>query len=111
FWTGTFKHDVVAGIELSREEIHRSGYLLSNPAGTATSSTGQRPFPPNPYFPTDHIVLEGKVYDATIDTIGAYVEDTIHLSKQWIVNGGLRVDDFTRDQVGGAGATADPATQ
>ncbi|MEI9899418.1 MAG: hypothetical protein WDN31_03980 [Hyphomicrobium sp.] len=48
FVTGSFKHDVVAGIEISREEIHRSSYLLSNPAGTATTSTGLRPFRPIP---------------------------------------------------------------
>ena len=30
--------------------------------------------------------------------------DTIHLSEQWIVNGGMRFDDFERDQVGGRAA-------
>jgi hypothetical protein len=43
----------------------------------------QRPFPPDPYGLTDQIVLEGKVYDATIDTIAGYLEDTVHLSKEW----------------------------
>jgi len=96
FLTGTFKHDVVAGIEVSREKIHRSGYNV-------TRATGARPFPPDPYDVTDTILGEYKVYDATIDTIGAYVEDTVHLSKEWIVNAGIRVDDFTRDQIGGPG--------
>lgn len=107
FTTGTFKHDVVAGIELSREEIHRSSYLFDTPNGT--SRPIQRPFPPDPYGLTDHIVLEGKVYDATVDTIAGYIEDTVHLSKEWIVNGGVRVDDFTRDQVGGPGTATTPA--
>ena len=110
FSTGTFQHDVVAGLELSREEIHRSGYLFNTPNGIARPV--QRPFPPNPYGLTDQIVLEGKVYDATIDTIAGYVEDTVHLSKEWIVNGGIRIDDFSRDQVGGPGtATTAAAAQ
>ena len=55
---------------------------------------------------TDMILGKGKVYDATIDTIGAYLTDTIHLSKQWIFNAGIRLDDFSRDQVGGPGINA-----
>jgi catecholate siderophore receptor len=37
--------------------------------------------------------------------------DTVHLTDQWIVNGGVRFDDFERDQVGGTGAagTTNPA--
>ncbi len=101
FSTGTFQHDVVAGMELSREAIQRSGYLFNLPNGIARPI--QRPFPPNPYGLTDQIVAESKIYDATIDTIAGYLEDTVHLSKEWIVNGGIRVDDFTRDQVGGPG--------
>jgi catecholate siderophore receptor len=105
FDTGGLKHDMVAGIEVSREEIARSGYSVSNLYDTT------RPFPSNPYSPTDTILSKGKVYDATIDTIGTYLSDTVHLSEQWIVNGGFRFDDFERDQVGGRGAagTTDPA--
>ena len=110
FSTGTFQHDVVAGLELSREEIHRSGYLLTPGNGATLAIRGTfRPFPPNPYGMTDQIVLEGKVYDATIDTIAGYVEDTVHLSKEWIVNAGVRVDDFSRDQVGGPGTATTTA--
>ena len=102
--TGTFQHDVVAGMELSREAIQRSGYLLTPGNGATLAIRGAfRPFPPNPYGLTDQIVAESKIYDATIDTIAGYLEDTVHLSKEWIVNGGIRVDDFTRDQVGGPG--------
>ena len=110
FSTGAFHHDVVAGLELSREEIHRSGYLLTPGNGATLAIRGTfRPFPPNPYGMTDQIVLEGKVYDATIDTIAGYVEDTVHLSKEWIVNAGVRVDDFSRDQVGGPGTATTTA--
>jgi catecholate siderophore receptor len=107
FDTGTFHHDVVAGVEVSRETIDRFGYNVSNrfDAQTPTPGFPTRLFPinlNNPAF-TDVILGKGKVYDATIDTVGVYLSDTVHLSKQWIVNAGIRLDDFSRDQVGGPG--------
>jgi catecholate siderophore receptor len=127
FNTGTFFHDLVAGVELSRESINRYGYNVSNYFDPQTPTAGfpgftgscaglpqARPFPGglnNPCY-TDQILGKGKVYDATIDTATAYLTDAIHLSKQWILNAGLRLDDFSRDQVGGKGptGTTDPAT-
>jgi catecholate siderophore receptor len=114
FTTGTFKHDVVAGLELSREKIHRSNITVTNcydniaPAASMGCPQGAvarpRPFPPNPYSPIDKITGRPWVYDATIDTAGLYILDTVHLSDQLIVNGGVRYDDFERDQVGLAAA-------
>jgi catecholate siderophore receptor len=115
FTTGTFFHDLVAGVELSRESIDRYGYLVSNRFDPQTPSEPGFPprlFPFNLYDPTftDVILGKGKVYDATIDTAAVYLEDTIHLSKQWILNAGVRFDDFSRDQVGGPGVSGDPNT-
>jgi catecholate siderophore receptor len=108
FNTGPFHHNFVAGVEVTRETIDRFGYNVTNRFDAQTPS--QPGFPPrlfpihlyNPAF-TDVILGKGKVYDATIDTIGTYLTDTVHLSKQWIVNAGIRFDDFGRDQVGGPG--------
>ena len=114
FNTGAFHHDLVAGVELTRETINRLGYNVSNKFDTPpVAPNPARPFPFDPYDPTftDVILGKGKVYDATISTAGAYLSDTIHLSKQWIANAGVRFDNFERDQVGGTGAagTTDPA--
>ncbi len=105
FETGGLKHDLVAGVEVTREEIDRRSYTVTNrydaqtptPAGFPT-----RNFPGDLYDPafTDIITGKNKVYDATIDTVGAYLTDTVRLSKQWIINGGIRFDDFERDQSG-----------
>ncbi len=100
FSTGTFHHTVVAGVEVTRETIDRYGYNVTNNFDIL------RPFPPNPYAQIDKVIGKGKVYDATIDTIGTYLSDTVHLSKQWIFNAGIRLDDFTRDQIGGPGINA-----
>ncbi len=105
FNTGNFHHKLVAGVELTRETINRLGYNVTN------NFDALRPFPPDPFVQIDTILGKGKVYDATITTAGAYLSDTVYLSKQWIVNAGLRFDDFQRDQIGGTGAagTTDPA--
>lgn len=94
FRTGTFKHDLVAGVEVTRENIDRDGYTVSNLFDTT------RPFPPNPYIQNDTILAKARVYDATIDTVGTYLLDTVHLSEQWIINGGIRLDNFERVQTG-----------
>jgi catecholate siderophore receptor len=110
FNTGTFHHDLVAGVELTRETINRFGYNVSNSFDAQTPTPGfpTRLFSQNLYDPrfTDAILGKGKVYDATIDTVGVYLTDTIHLSKEWIVNAGVRLDDFSRDQAGGPGINA-----
>jgi catecholate siderophore receptor len=110
FNTGPFHHNLVAGLELSRETIDRYSYSVSSffDSNSANFKGIVRPFPGglyNPFF-TDVILGKGLVYNATVDTVGAYLTDTIHLSKQWIVNAGVRFDDFTRDQVGGPGINA-----
>ena len=97
FTTGTFRHNLVAGLEVTRENFDRDAYFVPSNFDTT------RPFPPNPYSPTDSILRKGRTYDATIDDVGVYLLDTIHLSEQWIINGGVRFDDFSRDQVGGPG--------
>ena len=103
FNTGPFYHNLVAGVELTRETINRNAYNVSNNFDLL------RPFPPNPYVQIDKILGKGNVYDATITTVGTYLTDTIHLSKQWIVNAGIRLDNFERDQIGGPGATGNAA--
>jgi catecholate siderophore receptor len=108
FNTGGFHHNVVAGVEVTRETIDRFGYNVTNRFDFQTPSQPgfpRRLFPTNLYDPrfTDQIIGKGRVYDATIDTVGSYLMDTVHLSKEWIVNAGVRLDNFRRDQVGGPG--------
>lgn len=115
FRTGFLKHDMVAGVELSRERIDRDGYrVLENPPLNSGGTAGIIPnFPfTDPHRNSASIAFKGNVYNATVDTVGTYLMDTIRLSDQWIVNGGIRVDQFQRDQVGfaGVGTPAQQAT-
>jgi outer membrane receptor for monomeric catechols len=69
FATGTFKHNLVAGVEVTREKIRRDGYAVSNKFDTPSVTGFPRPFPGGLYDPfyTDVIEGKGRVYDATID--------------------------------------------
>jgi catecholate siderophore receptor len=123
FNSGVFFHNLVFGVELSREEIDRYGYNVTNCFDAQTPATNPpcsvaglnpRPFPAGLFDPTytDRILGKGNVYNATINTAAFYLTDTVHLSKEWSVNFGVRWDDFTRDQIGGTGptGTTDPLT-
>ena len=111
FNTGSFHHNLVAGADATRETIDRYGYNVSNRFDAQTPSQPgfpTRQFPRDLYKPafTDVVLGKGNVYDATVTTVGLYLMDAVHLSKEWIVNAGIRFDDFSRDQVGGPGINA-----
>ena len=115
FNTGTVHHNLVAGVEVTREKIDRFGYGVTNrydPQTPTPLGFPPRLFPGDLYDPffTDVITGKGRTYKATIDTVGTYLTDTVHLSKQWIFNAGVRFDNFERDQVGGPGLNA-PGTK
>ncbi|MFN0219435.1 MAG: TonB-dependent siderophore receptor [Hyphomicrobium sp.] len=99
FALGGFRHEVVTGVEYSREKIDRGSHTITtiSAPGTIVPILNPDPF-------RDPRVWNGvtsRTYKADIEDIGFYISDTIHLSDQWIVNGGVRYDDFTRDQIGG----------
>ena len=99
FNTGSFEHTVVAGFEYSRDTIDRFNITFS-PAGNAVLPTLGDPDPLRAGFITGRTFN----YKATVETIGGYIGDTVKLSDQWIVDAGIRVDDFSRDQVGATAA-------
>jgi catecholate siderophore receptor len=97
FNTGPLLHTMVAGIEISRDNIERYSY-------SSLGATPAQPlFNPNPFrsVPPNYLTRTW-VFDGTVDTKAAYLLDTIKLSEQWSINGGVRVDNFERTQVGAA---------
>ena len=89
FDTGGFAHDLVLGFEISEESSRNQ--LRSVTAGTPTDI-----FDPDPTRPwTGTIVdLPGEVVRAKADTVAAYLFDSIELSEQFIVTGGLRWERY-----------------
>jgi catecholate siderophore receptor len=96
FDTSGLKHTMVAGIEVGREDISRWGYGGINTL-TAGGSFVQNLFNPN-HHPGAKLPDRAWTFDATIETRAAYLLDTVELNKQWLVNGGVRIDNVKRTQ-------------
>lgn len=91
FDVGSVSHSVTAGVELSREETdnRRSAHSDNQPpivdvANPDSSQSPLGPMPPN----------NGPLNETTVDTIGVYAFDTLSLTEQWQLTGGLRWDSF-----------------
>ena len=86
--TGSMRHDVVTGVELSRETTsnQNSAQTTNQPqVSIIDPNPGDRPFGPMP-------ANSGNPSDTTLHQAGAYVFDTINISPRWQLTGGLRFD-------------------
>lgn len=104
FNTGSMKHALVTGIELSRENVSRDTYRgqdtesygTSNIAGCTVSAL-------NPDTSgcwdsgTMQLVLAGNPTMVQVVTKSAYIADTVALFPNLFVNGGVRFDDYDID--------------
>lgn len=104
FNTGSLRHRLAAGIELSAEDAAAAAFATNTNPGTGA------PFPidaADPYragafqnLPTEHSEVE-------VRTIAAYLHDTVELSPQWQLTGGVRVEQYEVD-ISGRTATGAP---
>lgn len=118
FETGSLKHSLAAGIELSSEKTNRTSYLV-DPAKNAsdTHNTGsivngacsskygigapsnywctsaQNPTPNDPF---NGAIIGGQNPTRIVtDTRSAWAFDTVTFNPQWSVNGGVRFDSYS----------------
>lgn len=90
FASGRLRHAVVVGLELAREESANRGRNISDMPGASLSK-------PNPNQAFTGTVSPGARAEATANSVAAYLFDTVELSEQWEVTGGLRWDRFDVD--------------
>jgi catecholate siderophore receptor len=102
------KHSFNAGIEFDRESTDRSSYVFTpgtnNPitgtftcptSGAATLYNCTTLVNPNPYDPwATTRSVSGALTNVRTRTKAAYAFDTIEINPQWLLNLGLRWDDF-----------------
>lgn len=95
FETGSIKHNVATGLELSREKSDAKRYpndtTLGNPGTTDI-------FNPNPYRPTATPALgliPTQSSQVDIDTVAVYANDTLQFNPQWQLTAGLRAERYT----------------
>ncbi|KPC54201.1 catecholate siderophore receptor Fiu [Amantichitinum ursilacus] len=103
FNTGSLKHDLSAGFELTREEQTVYGHATAVEPVVSI-------YAPNSNVAATNYGRNGADAHGTTDTIAAYAFDTIALTPQWEVNGGIRVDHYKTDYdsataCGGTGRT------
>ena len=100
FLTGAIKHNFDVGLELSREKNRNAGYNVTTLTGTACPAplTGldcTQVYNPNPNDPWTGTITRGNVNHNTTDTIGVYAFDSMAFGEKWILNLGLRWDDYS----------------
>ncbi|SER52017.1 catecholate siderophore receptor [Pseudomonas sp. NFACC02] len=99
-----FKNNYSTGIELTREKTRVSGYSNStsaltncSPTGTGNSVSGNctslaNPNPDDAYGGT--ITRNYATTETAANTRSIYAFDTLELTPQWLINGGVRYDSF-----------------
>ena len=100
FDTGGIKHTLLTGLELSREKLNRWNYTLDadpTQAGAQAPSVTSPLLAPNPYSPLSYTKTPNLRALASGDTVAAYAQDQIELSKHWKALVGLRWERFTAD--------------
>jgi catecholate siderophore receptor len=103
FETGSLKHSLITGVEVTREQSKTTGREFNNAATGAYGQTIQQAYTnappadlhnPNPHDPYTGAYRSTTTTKTTADTIGVYAFDTIELSEQFEVNGGVRWDSY-----------------
>ncbi|MCV0414083.1 MAG: TonB-dependent siderophore receptor [Brevundimonas sp.] len=108
FQTGAIRHSFDIGLELSTEDNKNASYTVTTTGGTACPAplTGfdcTLVYDPNPNDPWTGSIVRGAVSANTTDTTAVYAFDSIAFGEKWLLNLGLRWDDYSVDGVDGAG--------
>jgi catecholate siderophore receptor len=99
FETGRLRHTFVAGVEAGRETSDPTRFTYSGVPGTTLLNPDE-----NQLF-TGVPSISSKVKTTGV-SVGAYVLDTVQLSRKWEASGGVRWDRFDADYQQTAGAPA-----
>ncbi len=93
FVTGGVEHDLTTGLELTREQLDTTGWAVV--PGTAWPAANL--YNPNPEVSGLQWRRSGLDREGQVDTMAAYMFDTLKLSEQWQLNAGLRLDRYDAD--------------
>jgi catecholate siderophore receptor len=113
FSTGGLRHSFDIGLELAREDNSNASYAVTTTSGSACPAplTGFDCTPlyaPNPRDPWTGAITRGLISTATTDTLGLYALDSIEIGERFVVNLGLRYDDYSVEGRTASGTVAAP---
>ncbi|WP_312164702.1 TonB-dependent siderophore receptor [Phenylobacterium sp.] len=106
FRTGGIEHSYDVGLELSRETNRNASYVIYTTAGAAcpagftgaTTAAGvadcTRVYAPNPSDPWQGIIARPDPSVNYTNTVGVYAFDTLSFGDKWMLNLGVRFDDY-----------------
>ncbi|MBV7481893.1 TonB-dependent siderophore receptor [Bordetella sp. BOR01] len=103
FDTGSLKHSFDVGVEFTTERNKNAGYDVTTTAGSFCPAVWGGVDCTPVYDPNPHDNWSGKIErgditaDSKSNTRSIYAFDTVELSKQWQVSGGVRYDYYTID--------------
>ncbi|WP_292052036.1 MULTISPECIES: TonB-dependent receptor [unclassified Brevundimonas] len=113
FQTGAITHNFNLGVELSREKNRNASYAITTTGGSACPSpmTGFDCTPlyaPNTSDRWQGTIERNVVSRNTTDTVALYGFDSINIGEKFIVNLGLRYDDYSVEGVDASGTVNAP---
>ncbi len=88
FDTGSIKHTLIAGAEISRDTYNNQGYTRNNMPVVSLVD------PVYMSTPSNVTTSVGNLAESTANSFGVYVNDTVELTKQWKLVGGVRWDRY-----------------
>lgn len=110
FDTGSVKHSLSTGLELTREEQKANLFYSAGAIPGVVALAPANLYSPNPNITPFNRVLNGTGNKGTTDTVGVYAFDTITLTPNWLINAGLRYDHYSTDYDGTTRTGAGPIT-
>lgn len=87
FDTGGLSHSIAAGLEFTREKSDADRLGTVNPPATGLLAPNPDRAGPPALAATERALVK-------VDTIAAYLYDTISLGEQWQITGGVRIEDY-----------------
>ncbi len=88
--TGPIAHDLAFGLEVTRDKLETANLIFSDPNLPPTNL-----YDPDPWTPYSGSVTKGAYGDPTrTKTASVYLFDTLKFNDQWLLNLGLRYDDY-----------------
>lgn len=92
--TGFVEHDIVAGLELLREEQFNKTLHIQAPGQAAPAVPPANLYAPDPYQALPGLAPTGAYANGKTDTAAAYLFDTLKFGERFQLNGGVRVDYY-----------------
>ncbi len=90
FQTGFIEHTLVTGLDVSKETSNAT-------ARSVTGATAANLWNPDPYSGSGGNITQGAHTEVIATSVGIYAIDTLKLSPEWEITGGLRWDRFDAD--------------